>query len=182
LPPQPPVAPFQVAGIGDDARVTPFSWLSLAATLGCLAAGVLLIRRGRRVTSGHQAFLRRAVHTTATVVDVVERAGANQPNVIRGSEDYLPIYHPVVDFRLPDGRQVTAETLWGARPAPARRGQTVKIAYDPSDPERVTLTSGMATGGCAGTLFVLLGVFFILFGLLWAGLWALLKLALDAPF
>ncbi len=137
-------------------------------------------RRAHRDTE----FLTSSVTAHAEVIEMREqtrsspafRSSVDMPNTFATTD-----YFPVVRFTLPDGRQVTAMTLRGAHPAPARVGDTVEVRYDPADPRRVVLAHGLAgigAGSCLSTLLVV-----ALFGMATLVLlvWVLFKLVLRVP-
>jgi hypothetical protein len=137
--------------------------------------GWIFLRNARRARGAGAAFLRVAVAARAEVVDVREKY---RP---RAESDSMPSYFPVVVFRLPDGRVVESEVLGGARPAPARVGDTVEVRYDPADPRRVTLARGMATLGAAGCFTTGLAVALWMVGGFLVVVWVLLVLVLKVP-
>ncbi len=118
--------------------------LLVAAVLAGL--GVFFLRSGGRHTASGEEFLQTGVRTQGRVVEVRERL---HPSPTRDTSTSM-LFHPVVEFALSDGRTVRAETLVGARPAPARVGQTVAIVHAAADPTRVMLADGMARPGAIG--------------------------------
>lgn len=136
--------------------------------------------RSRRDT----AFLASSQPARAEVIEMREQtrssprfhSSVDMPNTFAPTD-----YFPVVRFALPDGQQVSAMTLRGAHPAPARVGDTVEVRYDPADPRRVVLAhglAGMGAGNCITTLLVV-----ALFGMatLVVLVWVLFKLVLRVP-
>jgi len=146
----------------------------LGAALVVFAVAGLTTRSARATRSAGDAFLRGACLAQARVVDMRERSRAR-------SSDQLPTYFPVVAFDLPDGGVVESEVLFGARPAPARLGDTVEVRYDPDDPRRVALARGMATAGSASAFTLGLAVVLWTLGGVVVLLWVLLKVVLRVP-
>lgn len=150
----------------------------LGAALLLLAGGVFFLRNGRRFSHRHAAFVRTGLLADARVVDIARRVEDLTPTADSGTV----YYYPVVEFTAPDGRPVTARTMYGvaSRP-PARKGQTVRVRFDPADPSRVALTTPMGGGGAIGVIQMILGAFLAAFGVFLLLLWALLKFALNVP-
>ena len=149
----------------------------LVAGVGAVALGVFAIVLGRRKSAA-------AAHARATWTATTGRVVELQPrDSRRGRRDPTsrPWLHPVVDFALPDGREVRVESLTGGIPAPAKVGEAVPVIYDPADPERMMVDQGMARPGTTGTGFVVLGVLMTVVGLMIAGMWALIVLVLKIP-
>ncbi len=92
------------------------------AGLGLIAAGIALVVHQRR-------FAQRAVHVPGTVVDMQAVASS-------GDSDIGLTYRPVV--RYPDryGRPVEFTSNVGYSPARHRRGDTVRVLYDPDQPDK----------------------------------------------
>lgn len=74
------------------------------------------------------------VPATGTVVELVSRVTSGG----RGS-----MICPVVEFSLPSGASVRFTSDFGSRPASHKIGQTVNIRYDPADPQKAEIESGM---------------------------------------
>jgi hypothetical protein len=74
------------------------------------------------------SFLRRAVETTGTVV------GHKTINSPRGGST-----HPVVEFQTPDGKTISFIDNASAGALVQVEGNTVKVAYDPKNPERARI-------------------------------------------
>ena len=145
----------------------------LGAALVVFAAAWLTTRSARSGSARGAAFLGRSLPAQARVVDLRERS--------RVRSQQLPSYFPVVTFDLPDGGVVESEVLYGARPAPARVGETVEVRYDPEDPRRVALAHGTATAGSTSAFAVGLAVVLWTLGGVVVLLWVLLKLVLRVP-
>lgn len=145
----------------------------LGAALVVFATAWSTTRSARGTRSAGDAFLRRARPARARVVDIRERS--------RVRAQQLPTYFPVVVFDLPDGGVVESEVLFGARPSPARVGETVEVRYDPDDPRRVALAGGMATAGSTSAFTLGLAVVLWSLGGVVVLLWVLLTLVLRVP-
>lgn len=67
------------------------------------------------------------------------------------------LYHPVVRFATADGQRIEAESRTGSNPPSARVGQTVTVRYDPTTPERFTVTATSLIAGLIAWVFVVMG-------------------------
>ncbi len=76
------------------------------------------------------------VPATGTVVELVQRATTG---------GRTGIFCPVVEFSVPPGQTIRFTSDFGSRPASHKVGQTVNVRYDPSDPQKAEIESGMAT-------------------------------------
>jgi hypothetical protein len=81
---------------------------------------------------------------TATTGTVVELARTH------GRRGY--IYNPVVEFTPPSGQTIRFTSDFGSRPASHRVGQTVKVRYDPVDPQKAEVESTLSTWLLPGIL------------------------------
>lgn len=131
-------------------------------------------RRSRR----NRRFLASSQLISAEVIDI--RQQARSAPVLRsaiGTTDYFP----VVSFSPPGGNQVSAVTLSGAHPAPARVGDIVEVRYNPSDPRQVVLAHGLASlpAGSCGSAILLVGLFGM--ATLVLLVWVVFKLVLKVP-
>lgn len=163
------------------------SVLTLVPAAAFVVIGSVFVRLGHRFDRRRTAFGRSARRARAQVVDVVERtANPKLPALATSSQPGVPggqatSFFLVVRFTGPAGESIETQLLYGARPAPARAGDTVEIEYDPDDPTRAALRSGRGSGAAIGPVLIALGAFLVLFGLLLAGLWVLLKPVLGIP-
>lgn len=73
---------------------------------------------------------------TGAVVELVHRHTA---------ADRSGIFCPVVEFSLPSGQRIRFTSDFGSRPASHRVGQSVNLRYDPMDPQKAEIESGMTT-------------------------------------
>jgi Protein of unknown function (DUF3592) len=107
--------------------------------------------------------LARQVGATGTVVDLVKRV------FNPGSSG---VYCPVVEFTTAAGHPVRFESQFGTMPATHQVGQTVKVRYEPSDPQKAEVdsaTSRWFVPGCTigmGLGFMVLGGSLFLIGIL----------------
>ena len=113
---------------------------------GCLALLLSLAVAGYGFYA-HQTEMtkreRRPV-ATGTVVDLASRIGRSGH-----------LYHPVVEFRTPDGETVKFESEFGSMPASQKVGNTVSVRYNPANPSDAGVDSGLTkwtTLGIAGLL------------------------------
>jgi hypothetical protein len=110
--------------------------------------GVALVYAAIRTMRGDRAFAAVAQPATAIVTALRWRA----------NHDTSSLAYPVVRFSLPDGRTFEVESQWGARPAPAREGETVQVLYDPADPTRARLAKSMGASGFLWAIFLVAGL------------------------
>ena len=128
-------------------------FLAVAAVM--LALGFLFFSRTRR-------FLRTAVDTTGTIVDLVESSGSEGGTV----------YQAVVEFRTADGRTVRWQESMASNPPAGHRGDDIAMKYDPADPNKARIAKATRMWfmpvlfGGLGLLFLVLGVILTIAGVL----------------
>lgn len=154
-----------------------FTAVWLLACLAIGAVGLYFVIVGRRGTAKGTEVRRNWHRTTGKVLELRTR----YPNRVHREPTSQPWYMPVVEFALPDGRVVQAESLTGGRPAPAKVGAVVPIYVDPDDPLRVMVDKGMAGPGKTGTGFTVLGALAMTFAFVGVGLWYLLVQVMGIP-
>ncbi len=76
------------------------------------------------------------IPVTGTVVELVHRSTTGGRS---------GIFCPVVEFGLPSGERITFTSDFGSRPASHKVGQSVNVRYDPTDPRKAEIESGMTT-------------------------------------
>jgi hypothetical protein len=109
-----------------------FLWMSLCAGMaafGFLAGAVWTYFK-------QKSQMESRVATTGTVVELVLRST---------SPGRTGIYCPVVEFNAPPGQTIRFTSDFGSRPAGHRVGQSVNVRYDPNDPQKAEIESGMTT-------------------------------------
>lgn len=75
-------------------------------------------------------------------------------------------YRPVLQFTTHDGCDIETETRAGSTSTPAHEGDRVRVRYDPDDPTTADIAGHKSdVWGALG--FTLIGLFFVLFSLLW---------------
>jgi hypothetical protein len=87
------------------------------------------------------------VPTTGTVVELTTRITASGRSTM---------ICPVVEFSLPSGEKVRFTSEFGSRPAGHQIGQSVNVRYDPADPQKAEIESGM-TLWLAPVIYVFIG-------------------------
>lgn len=151
-------------------------WLLVCTAIA--AGGIYFIVRGRRGGSADARAVREWAHTSGRVLEL--RTQHQRPtNIGTGPPGHW--YMPVVEFALPDGRVVRAESLTGGRPAPAKVGEMVPLFYDPADPRRIMVNKGLARPGTANTMLTVVGAVALAISLMGVGLWILLVPVLGVP-
>jgi len=53
------------------------------------------------------------------------------------------IFCPIVEFTIPSGEKIRFTSDFGSRPAGHKIGQSVKVRYDPIDPQKAEIESAM---------------------------------------
>jgi uncharacterized protein DUF3592 len=122
--------------------------------LGFAAFGFVFLAIGAGILLVQWRFRRQTVVTQGTIVAVRARAPVYPGNTALG---YGLLYHPAVRFVTADGQRIEAESRTGANPPRGQVGQTVTIRYDPTTPQRFSVTSASMTAGCIAWAFVVMG-------------------------
>jgi hypothetical protein len=133
------------------------SAISCLIAVGCLVGGVSTLITQRR---------QRAASTSVSGVVVALQKQVMNP----GSGG---VYCPIVEFTTASGKSIRFESSYGTMPASHQVGQVVKVLYDPQNPDKAEIESGLSrwlVPGCllvfaVGALFfsvMFLGLFFIL--------------------
>jgi len=105
--------------------------LTAVFVVGCLA--YIVIHYRRQAAASHAALGPSAARTTGTIVSVQTRV------LDLGPQGPLPpLNFPVVRFQDAAGQPVTFQSAIGWTRAP-KAGQSVKVAYDPADPQNARL-------------------------------------------
>lgn len=115
-------------------------------SIGCLIAGIVALQRQRRQRG-------EAVTTTGVVTGLQKRI------LNPGSSG---VYCPTVEFTALSGERVSFESAFGNMPAGYQVGQTVKVFYDPREPAKAEVDSGLSKWLAPGCFlaFALGGCFF----------------------
>jgi len=100
----------------------------------------------------------RRVSATGRVVDLVKRV------MKAGSAG---VYCPVVEFITPGGETVRFESEFGTMPASHQVGQSVKIRFDATDPQKAEVDSAVSRWLIPGCMIVM-GLAFLGMGLLFS--------------
>lgn len=121
--------------------------------------GLLLLAIGLVILLFQRRFLQQAVTTQGTIIAMRAEAGAEPGNM----SALGMLYHPIVRFTTADGQLIEAESRTGTNPPPGRVGETVKLRYDPTTPERFSLAATTRIVAIFAWGFALFGgvVFFI---------------------
>ncbi|WP_061297702.1 DUF3592 domain-containing protein [Herbidospora cretacea] len=114
--------------------------------------GLHLLAQGRGVLRASRAFLATAVRADGEVVklEVSRRGVAQRPRPAH-------VYLPVLRFRTAEGRTVEARSPVGANPAPAAKGDRVRVLYNPADPADVRIDDVRGHGVTTGRWLVGIG-------------------------
>ncbi|MFJ4208716.1 DUF3592 domain-containing protein [Paenarthrobacter sp. NPDC089675] len=97
------------------------------------------------------------------------------------SSSRMEAFFPVVRFNTQEG-VVEAEVLVGAKPAPAKVGQQVRVHYDPDNPRAVLLAQGgMASPGALGCFGWALSIGLAGMAVVCLLFWFVLKVLLNFP-
>ncbi len=137
-----------------DSFLTPFGAIFAAVGLVFLLIGVVMAVSGRR-------WRRHAERTEGEIVaiDAIDPDSAPGPPLTSGF-----VYRPTVVFTTRDGTEVRASSSIASNPKPGRVGDTVRVLYDPRNPQRVRLDSIRGRGTCLEVAFILIGGTFAVFG------------------
>lgn len=122
--------------------------------------GLAMLVGASLVYNNTSDFLTRAVATEGEVIELV-RSRSNDSTV----------YYPVVAFQDASGRQVEFQANSGTNPPSYSRGETVKVLYEPGEPEAARI-NGFFTLWGVPLILVMLGLLFgfIGFGMVLSGL------------
>ena len=118
-------------GQGYAPRVLRFV-LTAVFVVGCLV--YIVIRYRRQTAASHAALGPSAARTTGTIVSVQTRV----PDLRSPEGPLPPLNFPVVRFQDAAGQPVTFQSAIGWTRGP-KTGQSVKVAYDPADPQNARL-------------------------------------------
>ncbi len=100
--------------------------------IGCLA--YIVMRRRRQGCASQAALWPGAARTTGTIVSVQTRS----PELRSPEGPLLPLNFPVVRFQDAAGQLVTFQSSIGWTRT-QKAGQSVKVSYDPADPQHARL-------------------------------------------
>jgi hypothetical protein len=103
-----------------------FGLCSGLAAFGLLAGAAWSYFKQRSATQSRVA-------VTGTVAELI------QQTTTRGY-----ILCPVVEFTIPSGEKIRFTSEFGSRPASHTVGQNVTVRYDPADPQKAEIESGMS--------------------------------------
>jgi Protein of unknown function (DUF3592) len=139
---------------------------STATTIGvlCAAIGLVFVAIGVAIAASGTRFRRAAEQAQGTVTEVKAVASRSDPSTGPVGGTSGPHYRPVVRFTTADGREIQAESRFASNPAPAHVGDTVRVFYDPRDPERIQLDTAVGRGGCLAFGLVFVGALFCAIG------------------
>ncbi|MBV8946516.1 MAG: DUF3592 domain-containing protein [Solirubrobacterales bacterium] len=117
------------------------------------AFGFVFVAIGATLLSGTARFRRTATGADATLVALEavtsEGAGSSLPIGDAMMIDRTSVtYRPTVEFMTRDGEHVRATSPIASNPAPGRVGDSVRVLYDPGDPQRIRLDTRRGRGGC----------------------------------
>lgn len=127
-----------------------------------VVGGILLIRTNRRRSAAHDEFVRNGVNVDAVVVRHSRRSLPPPPGsrVSTRPDEVVP----VVEFSLPDGQVIQAETLGGNVVGVPQVGSRVRAVHDRRDPTRVVVP--MASTRVGSGLITVMGAGLVGFGVL----------------
>jgi len=123
----------------------------------CLVIGIICLGISAKLYSDTLAFLSKATSTRGIVIDLEERTSTNSDG------NYTITYYAVVEFIDSRGYAMQFTSKNGRNPPGFRRGQPVKVLYEPENPEFARI----GTFGELWLFTILLAVFgvgFSLFG------------------
>lgn len=141
------------------------TWMPVVGCLLSFLSIVLLIGAVVAFVKQRQKFNER-MSTTGTVISLERRVSTTSTHGSAG------MFYPVVEFRTSSGETVQFESGFGSMPASHRIDQSVKIAYNPSNPSQAEIDSVMSRYlasvvlGFLGLVMLCIGMVFLLMGLL----------------
>ena len=142
-----------------------------------LAAAALMFYQGRKMGRFYREFDRIAARAEGVVVEInwlSSEAERRTHQIHRGTA------FPVVEFSLPSGQIIRAQTHTGRNPAPAKVGEQVTVLYDPNQPEHIELLHNSGRTMMA-PLYYVLAIGFVVFACLVIVVWFLLKVVMGIP-
>ena len=142
-----------------------------------LAAAALMFYQGRKMSRFYREFDRIAARAEGMVVEInwlSSEAERRTHQIHRGTA------FPVVEFSLPSGQIIRAQTHTGRSPAPAKVGEQVTVLYDPNQPEHIELLHNSGRNMMA-PLYYVLAIGFVVFACLVIVVWFLLKVVMGIP-
>ena len=142
-----------------------------------LAAAALMFYQGRKMSRFYREFDRIAARAEGMVVEInwlSSEAERRTHQIHRGTA------FPVVEFSLPSGQIIRAQTHTGRSPAPAKVGEQVTVLYDPNQPEHFELLHNSGRNMMA-PLYYVLAIGFVVFACLVIVVWFLLKVVMGIP-
>jgi hypothetical protein len=137
-------------------------WMPVVGCLlSFLAIGFLI---GAVVTyvKQRQKFAERA-STTGVVLSLEMRSNT-------ASQNGGVMYCPVVEFKTIQGEMIQFQSEFGTMPAGHQVGQTVKVSYNPLDPQKAEIDSTInrtinsLVFGFMGLILLCMGLFFLVIG------------------
>jgi uncharacterized protein DUF3592 len=147
-----------------DQRRAALSSTAFVIGLFCIAFGAVFAVIGIAIAVSGARFRRGARRVQGTVTGLRAVASRTDPSTGPVGGTTGPHYRPVVKFTTLDGREVEAESMLAANPAPARVGDTVRVFYDPGDPRRIQLDTAGGRGGCLAFALIFVGAVFCAIG------------------
>lgn len=115
----------------------------LYVSLGLIALGVFFLLRTI-------AFLRRAVATEGTVVDMHASSG-----------EHGPTYAPIVEYRRPDGQTQRFQEEGSSSHPGVSVGDRVPVKFDPERPEHARIDRPFRIWGLPAFFFLLGAIFLV---------------------
>ena len=98
------------------------------SAFGLLGGAVWAYLKQQRIMQGR-------VTTTGTVVELIQKSTTSAHGYI---------LCPVVEFALPSGEKIKFTSEFGSYPASNKVGDTVKVRYDVTDPQKAEIDSSMS--------------------------------------
>ena len=127
----------------------------LFVAIGIVFAGLAWFFLARTRT-----FLRAAVDTTGTIVDLLESSGSEGGTT----------YSAVVRFHTADGREIQWTETMASNPPAGQRGDQLAMKYDPANPQKARIAKASrlwfmpAFFGGMGALFLAIGLVLAIVG------------------
>ena len=135
------------------------------------AFGFVFVAIGATLLSRAARFRRTAANAEGTLVALPATSsggtGASLPAGDAMMTDGPSLtYRPTVEFMMRDGERVRATSPIATNPAPGKVGDSVRVLYDPADPQRIRIDTRSGRGGCLGWALIAVGLLPLVVGVI----------------
>lgn len=106
-----------------------------------MGVGIICFSISMYLTIDNILFLRKALLTKGTVIEMVELLGTSQPGQSITRQGKTTYYHPKVEFISFTGNKVIILSSHGTNPPSHFVSEEVDLFYNPSNPKEAKLTA-----------------------------------------